>query len=197
MVIPNPTFAMGIDPGLSGGALCFICPAMNVFKVVDLKAKTLTESWRILDKACIRFILEYSNLLNPNLMKIQIAVEDACIYNGNAQTGKSQQLKNVGMIFGTVASRFTDGKDEGSFIKLVPATRWKEYMGLTCHRQYGELDSAYKRRKEAMSKDMAVNSLYQAGMGEASDLLQIKRHDFSEAYLLALYALRSDFIENG
>ena len=196
MVVFNPTFAMGIDPGLTGGALCFISPDYSVFELHDLKAKSLEQSAEVIQKACLSLWAKYCDLRATSEQRLVGVVETAEGSYGVAHQGKTKQLINVGIAYGVSTTVFGQSFAQGADIQLARAKDWKQHFSLTCHRKEGETESDYTKRKKHASKTLAVSKLWCAGAKDASLALENKRHDFSEAYLLALYALRSDFTEN-
>jgi hypothetical protein len=183
-------YAIGIDPGLQGGAMVLISSNLEVIEFVDIKASSLGDSADTISDGVLGLIEKY----RLEAAIIVCCIEDTNIFGGGQQ-GKSIQLKNIGTTYGCVRYLLRKQLQNGRNIRLITAYQWKKQMALDQTPTEDESHSAYQSRKKSASKQMAIQILQDAGYLNWGGKISRFRPDFAEAFLMAIYALEPGFLD--
>lgn len=180
-------FSIGIDPGISGGALVVINRRSEIVATRCLAAKTLIQS-SVKCAATLRALaVEWKPL--KNYTDVIVGIEDSPLYAKTAEKGKGTQLKNIGAMTACAASIFWSWSNEGEQIHLVDPQKWKGELGLSFKKMQDETDYQFRIRKKQASKDFAIKLLTDAGNDVNARQISYQRHDFAEAFLIARHVL--------
>ena len=183
-------YAIGVDPGLKGGALVFCSTDLSQIEFVDIKASCLDDSIDKVSQTCLKLHKKY----HLGLTRVVACIEDTNIFGGG-QSGKSTQLKNIGVVYASIRNMLLPQLEEGRNIRLVSGFQWKKHLALDQTRRDEESLFAYKVRKKNASKALAVKILEDAGQSAWAGKLSKMRSDFAEAFLMAIYALEPCFLD--